>query len=230
VYPKDQFLVCYYSYCILMISRLLQVLFEFFLFSDDTNLLYKDKSLPLLEALINEELINVCDWSLANKLTLNAKRSNYVIFHPYQQKIQSVINLKVFDNEYKAFRILERKQFVKYLGVLIDSNLSWNHHVANVALKISKTIGIITRLRHFLPTSVLLNTYNSLIHPYLSYSLVVWGQASKTNLDKMILLLQKRALCLIYFSNNSEHAIPLFLRSNILLIDMLYYKSVVVFS
>ena len=64
---------------------------------------------------------------LANKLTLNAKKSNYVIFHPYNQgKIQSVINLKVFDNEHKAFRNLERKQFVKYLGVLIEGNLSWN--------------------------------------------------------------------------------------------------------
>ena len=126
VYTKDQFLVCYYSYCILMISRLLQVLFEFFLFADDTNLLYKDKSLPLLESIVNEELINVCDWSLANKLTLNANKSNYVIFHPYnQRKIQSVIDLKVFDNDHKAFRNLERKQFIKYLGVLIEGNLSW---------------------------------------------------------------------------------------------------------
>ena len=89
----------------------------------------------------------------------------------------------------------------------------------------SKTIGIFARLTHFLPPSVLLNIYNSLIHPYLSYGLVVWDQTSKTNLDK-ILLLQKRALRLIYFSNNSEHAIPLFLRSNIPPIDMLYYKSV----
>jgi len=100
--------------------------FEFFLFADDTNLLYKDKSLPLLESVVNEKLINVCDWLLANKLTLNAKKSNYVIFHPYQRKIQSVITLKVFDNEQKAFRDLERKQFVKFLGVLKDSNFSWN--------------------------------------------------------------------------------------------------------
>ena len=80
-------------------------------------------------------------------MTLNGKKSNYVKFHPYQWKIQSVINLKVFDNEHEPFRNLERKQFVKYLGVLIDSNLSWNDHKANVALKVSKTIGIIARLR-----------------------------------------------------------------------------------
>ena len=63
---------------------------EFLLFADDTNHLCKDnKSLPLLESVVNEELINVCDWLLANQLSLNAKKSNYAIFHPYQRKIQS---------------------------------------------------------------------------------------------------------------------------------------------
>ena len=94
-----------------------------------------------------------------------------------------------------------------------------------MVLKISKTIGIIARLRHLLPTSVLFNIYNSLIQPYLHYGFVVWGQTSKTNLEE-ILLLQKRALRSIYFSNNSESAIPIFLQTNILPIDMLYYKSV----
>ena len=79
-------------------------------------------------------------------------------------------------------------------------------------------------LRHFLPTSVLLYIYNSFIHPYLCFALWSGAKLQNTNLDK-IFLLQKRALRLIYFSNNSGHAIPLFLRSNILPIDMLYYKS-----
>ena len=101
------------------------------------------------------------------QITLNAKKSNHVIFHPYQRKIQSVINLKLFGNEHKTSRNLDRKQFIKYLGVLIDSNLS---------KYMSKTIGIIARLRCVLPTSVLLDIYNFLNHPYLSYGLVGWGK------------------------------------------------------
>ena len=164
--------------------------FDFFLFADDTNLLFAEKSLKSLETVLNKELECVCDWLLANKLTLNIKKSNYVIFHPHQKKTGIDINLEVFDNEHKTFKNLERTNFVKYFGVLIDNNLSWKHHIDYIALKISKTIGIISRLRHFILTSILLDIYRSLIHPYISYGLSVWGQTTKTNL-KRILIRQK---------------------------------------
>ena len=178
-----------------------------------------------MEAIVNKELENVCDWLLANRLTLNIDKSNYVLFHPHQRKIGTDINLRVYDNEHKMLKQLEHKTYVKYLGVLIDKNLSWKYHIDFIALKISKTIGIISRLRHFIPTPILLNIYRSLIYPYISYGLLVWGQASKTNLNK-ILVLQKRALRLIYFINKREHAILLFKKANILHVNMLYYKAV----
>lgn len=84
--------------------------FEFFPLANDTNLLCKDKSLSLLESVVNEELTTVCDQLLANKLTLNTKKSNYKIFNPYQRRTSSAINLRVFHNEHKAFRNLERKK------------------------------------------------------------------------------------------------------------------------
>lgn len=166
---------------------------HFFLFANDTNLLFADKNLKSLESIVNTELDNVCDWLLANKLSLNIDKSNFVIFHPYQRKTKIDNHLKVIDNENKMMKKLERKSFVKYLGVMIDNNLFWKFHVDYIALKISETIGIISRLRHFVPTSILLNIYRSLIHPYISYGLLAWGQTSKANLDKF-LILQKRAL------------------------------------
>ena len=75
----------------------------------------------------------------------------------------------------------------------MDSNLSWKYHISHVASKISCNIGIIARLRHFIPfiTRLIINIYRSLIFPYISYGLNAWGQAAKTHLDK-ILLLQKK--------------------------------------
>jgi len=116
---------------------------------------------------------------------------------------------------------LERKDHVKYLGAIIDQHLSWKHHISYIALKISRNIGIILRLRHFVALKTLLSIYNSLISPSISYGVIAWGQASKSYFEK-ILILQKRAVHLMYFLPFRMHAIPYF--ANILPIIMLYFK------
>ena len=60
---------------------------DFYLFADDTNLLYSHKNLKTLEKIVNDELANVYNWLTSNKLSLNLKKSNFVIFRPYQQKL-----------------------------------------------------------------------------------------------------------------------------------------------
>ena len=77
----------------------------------------------------------------------------------------------MFDNSTYTFTSLECKEHVKDFGILLDSYLSWKFHIEYVALKISKIIGVIARLRHFVPLCTLLNIYLSLIFPYMSYSL-----------------------------------------------------------
>jgi len=61
--------------------------------------------------------------------------------------------------------------------------------------------------------------------PYLTYSLVAWGQASKSSLDKQ-LKLQKRALRFTYFSNRNEHAIALFVDANLLFLTFSHHESI----
>ena len=110
---------------------------------------------------------------------------------------------------------LEHKDFVKYLGILIDKSLSWKHHIEHIIIKVSRTEGLIAKLRHFLPTHTLLNMYQALIAPYLTCGLTVWGQAYKSYLDTL-LKLQKRALRFIYFSDHNRHAIPVYVDAYIL--------------
>ena len=162
---------------------------------------------------------------MANKLSLNVKKSNFVIFRPYQKRIDYEVDIKIFDYSANCLVSLERKVTVKYLGVLIDSKLSWTDHITYSSTKISKSLGILARLRHFFPTTTLLTVYRSLIQPYLSYGIAVWGQAAPTNLQK-ILILQKRALRLIYFKPFRFHAVPLFKLSNALPLNLLYFKTI----
>ena len=75
-------------------------------------------------------------------------RSQIVIFRSYQRKLGYSVNIQIFDNRTHTFTSLECKEHVKYLGILLDSNLSWKFHIEYVALKISKIIGVIARLRH----------------------------------------------------------------------------------
>ena len=61
--------------------------FDFYLFADDTNILYADKDIKSLETLVNCERRKVCNWLSANRLTLSINKSNYVIFRPYQKRL-----------------------------------------------------------------------------------------------------------------------------------------------
>ena len=63
----------------------------------------------------------------------------------------------MFDNEQNKYVDLESKVYIKYLGVLIDKNFSWKHHIDAIATKISKNVGLIANLRHYVPRKILLN-------------------------------------------------------------------------
>ena len=76
----------------------------------------------------------------------------------------------IFDNDQSKNVALECKESVRYLSVIIDHNLSWKQHIDLVAIKISRTVGLICKLRHFLPRHTLLTIYRFLVTPYLTYN------------------------------------------------------------
>ena len=92
----------------------------------------------------------------SNKLTLNTTKTNFVIFHPYQKKVTYQLSLYMFDNEKNGNVTQESKNYIKYLGVLIDKNLTWKYHIDAITAKISKTVGLISKLRHSIPRHILL--------------------------------------------------------------------------
>ena len=150
----------------------------------------------------------VCDWLNANKLTINAKKSNFVIFRPSQKKLNYQIKLRIYNNASSSDTFLECKDYVKFLGVLIDKNLSWKYHIDYIASKISRVVGIISRLRHSVPLNTLIQIYRSLIFPYTYYGIAAWGQAAQAHLRK-VFILQKRALRLMFFPGNRSRGLCL---------------------
>ena len=89
---------------------------KFYLFADDTNLLYLGKTLKSLEKFVNEELCHLYDWLCSNKLSLNFKKTNYVIFHPYKKNPAYPQVIKMFYNKANAYAEHNYNDHIKYLG------------------------------------------------------------------------------------------------------------------
>ena len=160
---------------------------QFFLFADDTNLYYESDDLAELEKTMNKELKLLSLWLNVNRLALNIGKTNFIIFRGYKKPLNH--NVTLLMNK----KAIEQKTHVKYLGVMIDEHLNWKEHISNVTKKISRSIGIICKLRSCLNVFLRKTLYYSLVYSHLNFGIHVWGSACKSDLDK-ILVLQKKAV------------------------------------
>ena len=79
-------------------------------------------------------------------LALNVNKTNFVLFHTFNKPMKENITLKI-----NRIAIHEQK-YIKYLGVLLDFTLSWNVHLDNLSKKITRSIGIMYKIRPFVYT------------------------------------------------------------------------------
>ena len=173
-------------------------LFDFYLFADDTNLFYEDVSFLIsLEQKINKELKKLNLWLNVNRLSLNIAKTNFVIFHPYNKPLKGRVTIVI------KKKTIAEKSTIKYLGVTIDSTLSWNDHILNISKKISRAIGVMFKIRPFVNTAILKNLYYALIYSHLVYAIQIWGSACDTHLMRLMVL-QKRALRLMVYEDFND--------------------------
>ena len=199
--------------------------FDFILYADDTTLFYTQPGTANLKDNIEYELSKVNTWFKSNKLIVNFDKTNYVLFHSKSSKVDnSVENIEITIDSYH----LKRLDSVKFLGVHIDKHLQWNIHIDNVISKISRCIGILYRIRYYLPLIALVTIYNSFILPYLTYCVTVWGNCSQSYIDT-ILKLQKKAIRICTGSEYRAHSAPLFKKLNILKFhDLFLYNTAII--
>ena len=73
---------------------------------------------------------------------------------------------------------INRSNYVKVLGLLLDDHLRWNFHLFELSKKLARICCIFFKIRDFLPTNILINVYNSLFISFLQYSIILWGLTS----------------------------------------------------
>ena len=185
--------------------------FDFRLFADDSNIFH---SFPPCQTIIRlseitDHLLSVTKWCDANKITINIKKTNFMVIQPRRKVVNT--NGSV---ELKGC-ILNKVDTTPYVGLHIDKYLLWNEHIEKTAAVLRKKVGVIYRLRHLIPQNVLLLIYNAFIQPHLSYGLEVWGCAHASYLNK-ILIIQKMAVRAITSSKFGAHSGPLFKKLSVL--------------
>lgn len=183
---------------------------NFIIFADDTNLFYSNKDLIELVLIVNWELCKLSEWFRANKLSLNAIKSNFIMFGNKRMPQNCTdVNLILDGNK------LERTISTKFLGVYLDEKLKWTQHLSHIANKIARGLGVMGRVSKILPRDVLRMLYFSLIYPYLTYCCIIWGNASPTALHKLEVL-QNRAVRIITRSPFRATASPIYKQLNLL--------------
>ncbi len=123
---------------------------------------------------------------------------------------------------------IKQEYCIKYLGILIDSNLNWKSHIGYIVKKIKRGIKVLSKLRYFTNIDILKKLYYALIEPFLVYGIIAWGNIYETILGPL-LILQKRALCIMTFSKSDEHSSPIFKTLNLLKIHDLVSLNIAVF-
>ena len=179
-------------------------------FADDTFILFHSKSLGTIESVVNCELKFASKWLRLNRLSLNAKKSELIFFRSPQHSL-NYDDISIKFNGKKLLPV----DHVKYLGMYIDKHLSWNVHTMQLAKKLSRANGILSKLRYYTPLEVCIQVYYAIFYSHLTYGCNIWGMTSDENLNK-IEVLQKKCMRIITFSDFQSHAHPLFSRLKVL--------------
>ena len=153
------------------------------MYADDTSLMYKAKNVSDLQNQLKSCLSKVADWFKANKLTLNVDKTKFMIFGT-SRTLGKFHDIQLTYNN----NIIERVDEFKYLGVKLDSNLSWSAHVDYLCKNVSKRTGIIKRMKYFLPHQTIVMLSNALVIPHFDYGSTVWSNFSAEFQNKVQVL------------------------------------------
>ena len=182
--------------------------FKVYHFADDTNLLCLSNSIKKLNKLVNADLKYLVYWLNANKISLNAKKTEMVIFKSKQKKLEDELKIKLCGKR------LYPTESVKYLGVKIDTNLTWQHHVNDLFIKLNRANALLFKIRTYVSPKTIRSIYFAIFDSHLSYCCLVWAQNFSS--IKRILILQKKTVRIINFQPRNSHTSPLFKQNFIL--------------
>ena len=186
------------------------------LFADDTTFQLSGVEIELLFTTANTELQKASQWFKANKLTLNVKKTKFMLFCEKATNIDlQTLNLKIGDKCIDQVGSSCKDKYFKFVGHVIDDKMTWQGHVEHICKKLASSNYAINTTKNFIPLKLRKLLYYSLFDSHLNYGNLLWGCASNKLIDK-IDILQKKCIRNVALKPYKAHTEPLFKEHSII--------------
>ena len=177
-------------------------------FPDDTNIIYRHKSLKKINQRIQYDLRNIAEWLRANRIALNTDKTRTVLFRAPRKPLTRKMNFRISGQRIKV------KTCAKYLGIIIDEFLNWKSHFNVLRTKLGRSIGLVSKIRYFASVNLLRTIYFAIFDSYLHYGCHVWSQ-NKNASTKEIASIQEKALRIMSLKDRNAATGPLYHKKKI---------------
>ena len=190
------------------------------LYADDTTIFYSSDDMNTLYNTMNSELELLSQWYMANKLSLNTSKTQYVLFSKDGRQTYDNLVIRINGNS------INSTNTANFLGLTIDNKLTWEYHIRSCKKRISSGLYALNTAKQFVSEAHLRTLYFSLMHSHITYGILLWGTTYQKYLHPLEIL-QKKAIRIITRSPYNAHTAELFKRLNILKFhDLLYSMNI----
>lgn len=197
-----------------------------YIYADDTALTVSNENPSHGLAAMQHELKNASTWFLANKLKLNTEKTQVGLFGtPHQLKhFRDQVTPEICINGVK----IPCSKTINYLGVILDERLTFDDHIKSLARKLSRTLGILSNIKHLLPFKIRKTVYVSLVLSQMNYCSTIWCHTSGMNIQQLEKVLNRTCRCILGVKRKTCHKDELYEVLQLLpLKDRLLYNKAV---
>ena len=153
---------------------------KFILYADDANIIITGNNITEVDAQLRDLCKIILKWVDSNGLRLNLKKTKYMIFSR-SRNLELLSTLKIANLPI----VIERLTESKFLGVIVDENLTWSRHIKTIQTKMARYIGLMYKLKSQLPLKVRIQIFHSFVQSHINYCSLVWGFSAKSNIDSL---------------------------------------------
>ena len=150
---------------------------KFILYTDDANIIISGSNIAETNQRLNDLCNKLVEWLDANGLALNLKKTNYMIFSRQisEKKLPSPLII--------LGKKIEHAHEARFLGVIVDENLTWAKHISTLRSKMARYICVMYKLKRILPLKIRIKIYHSFVQSHINYCSLVWGFCAKSHID-----------------------------------------------